>query len=461
MIHAAVFDAGKTRLKLSVVSREGEVVWSAEASAKTTSGPVPGLDLSHAERFLDGAMAGPPRRHRLGVFVPVGHGAAAVWIGRGGPVADPIDYEAEPPREVSAAYAAVRPPFAQTGSPDLPLGLNLGRQLAWMEAARPDAVSQAELIVPLPQYFAWRYAGVAACEVSSLGCHTDLWAPWTGGWSSLARRRGWDRRFAPIARADAVLGPAATPAARAAGLPGDCLVLCGAHDSNAALLAVRQALAPDAEAALVSTGTWIVAMAPGGSGEGLDPLRDCLVNVAIDGRPVPTSRFMGGREYARIAGDGARPTVQACAAVIARGDMVLPPVDIPGGPFRRSRVAPRRPLPDNPTERAAAAALYLAMATAHMLDLVDAGGTVVLDGPLARDPVAPGLIAALVGREVRICAGDAVALGGAALAFGGEVRAPTEPRRPLAIEGLAAYARRWLEMAGTGEPEPCLQGGNV
>lgn len=41
-----------------------------------------------------------------------------------------------------------------------------------------------------PQYWALRLTGIAANEVTSLGCHTDLWNPWTAdfhpwstGWS--------------------------------------------------------------------------------------------------------------------------------------------------------------------------------------------------------------------------------------------------------------------------------------
>jgi hypothetical protein len=50
----------------------------------------------------------------------------------------------------------------------------------------------------------------------------------------------------------------------------------------------------------------------------LDPARDVLVNVNALGQPVPSARFMGGREYELIrAGDAspAMPTApQSCWA---------------------------------------------------------------------------------------------------------------------------------------------------
>ncbi|HXL30902.1 MAG TPA: hypothetical protein VN968_16680, partial [Bradyrhizobium sp.] len=43
---------------------------------------------------------------------------------------------------------------------------------------------------------------------------------------------------------------------------------------------------------IVSTGTWVILMAPGFSVKGLDPADDTLANVDVEGRPVATARFM-------------------------------------------------------------------------------------------------------------------------------------------------------------------------
>lgn len=41
----------------------------------------------------------------------------------------------------------------------------------------------------------------------------------------------------------------------------------------------------------------MVSFAVGGDMDGLDPGRDTLANVDAYGRAVPSSRFMGGREF--------------------------------------------------------------------------------------------------------------------------------------------------------------------
>ena len=112
-------------------------------------------------------------------------------------------------------------------------------------------------------------------------------------------------------RAGDVLGPVTEEWRTRCNLPRDCMVLCGLHDSNAALLATRgYPEIGDRECTILSTGTWFVAMRALAAQTKIDPIslpeaRDCLVNVDVSGTPVPSSRFMGGREMELLAPDGA------------------------------------------------------------------------------------------------------------------------------------------------------------
>ena len=124
-----------------------------------------------------------------------------------------------------------------------------------------------------------------------------------------------------------------TPAVAAAtGLDPATPVHCGIHDSNASLLAHLVSRRPPF--AVVSTGTWVVAMAIGGRKVALDPARDTLVNVDAFGDPVPSARFMGGREWSRLMQDRDPAATAADAeAVLARGIMLFPAVEQGSGPF--------------------------------------------------------------------------------------------------------------------------------
>ena len=139
-----------------------------------------------------------------------------------------------------------------------------------------------------------------ASEVTSIAAHSDLWRPMEGRLSSMVERLGWTRLFPPMRHAWETLGPLKPAVAAATGLSPDVRVVCGAHDSNASL--VPHLVQRSDPFTVVSTGTWAILMAVGGKGR-LDPDADMLMNVDVLGRPVPTARFMGGREFAVLAGD--------------------------------------------------------------------------------------------------------------------------------------------------------------
>ena len=209
----------------------------------------------------------------------------------------------------------------------------------------------------------------------------------------------------PLRRAADILGPVTPEVAAATGLDPATPVHCGIHDSNASLLPHLLARRPPF--AVVSTGTWVVAMAIGGRRVALDPARDTLINVNAFGDPVPSARFMGGREWSRIM-DGRDPAVTPAdvEAVLAHGVMLFPAVEPGSGPFagRAHRWSvPEAELSDG--QRAVAAAWYLALMTGVCLDLIGAEGPVVVEGPLAANAQLAEMLAAIVPAGLAAAAG--------------------------------------------------------
>ena len=96
-------------------------------------------------------------------------------------------------------------------------------------------------------------------------------------------------------------------------------------------------------------------MAVGGTAP-LDPEADMLANVDVRGKPVPTARFMGGREYAVLAGDAPTEADEADVdAIIASGALALPAFSDQGGPFASRKGVIEGPAPTTPKARAALA----------------------------------------------------------------------------------------------------------
>ena len=449
----AVLDVGKTHTKLSLIGADGTVLAArSRANAAMVADGRPALDAEGIEAWAIAALKDMTGLAQIVAIVPVAHGAAAALVAGDELIAPVLDYEAEPPPGIAAAYAAERDPFEATLSPPLPQGLNLGLQLFWQEALYPDIWPAKAQALLWPQYWAWRLCGERAAEATSLGCHTDLWRPYEADYSALAKRHGWDERLGPIRPAASVLGTVRPEMAWATGLPADCRVLCGLHDNNASLSAARGFAEVAGRAfTLISTGTWFVSFQSGGGGpKAFDPARDTLANVDVEGRPVPSARFMGGREYTVILGDdmGAAASLAAAAAVVEAGVRTRPAF-ASGGPFPGQGGAVIG-TPATPAQRTALAALHLALMSDVELDLVGAEGPIVIEGRFAEDSVFPAALAALRPKSaVYACpdGGDAVTLGAARLVWP-ELR-PAAPLRRIqpAPFDLIAYARAWRDGA--------------
>ena len=211
MTATIVIDIGKTNAKLTLIDADGLTLREERcANNILTDGPYPHHDTERLWAWMLETFRTFAGIAKIGAIVPVTHGATAALVDDDGLVLPILDYESKLPEEIDAEYALVRPAFSETYSPNLPAGLNLGRQLAWLERRFPTEFARAKYILMYPQYWAWRLSGVAASEVTSLGCHTDLWDTVAQDYSSLVVHKGWGSLFPSMQAASNVLGPLLT-----------------------------------------------------------------------------------------------------------------------------------------------------------------------------------------------------------------------------------------------------------
>ncbi|HEV2559691.1 MAG TPA: FGGY family carbohydrate kinase [Microvirga sp.] len=448
----AIFDVGKTNTKVALVNRsDGEVAWT--RSRFTPSGPSEPyrhFDVAALEAFLLESLAEAPHKSAVTAIMPVTHGACAALVTDDGLALPVMDYEDPQVEEISRAYEAERDPFADTLSPALPLGLNLARQLFWLENRFPEAFARATHLLMYPQYWSWRLSGVPASEVTSLGTHTDLWRPNAAGPSAFAVARGYARRMPPLRGAAEVLGQLRPEIARRTGLPAATQVLCGIHDSNASYIRHRLARPTGEPFSVVSTGTWSIVMSNGADLRRLDERRDMLANVNALGEPVATARFMGGREHDHIVAGDTGPGWDAGGALeglIDRGIMALPSFTATGGPFqgRCGRIVGEELL--EPGQRGALAGLYLALMTDHVLDLLGARGDIIVEGPQAENATFLGGLAALREGSTVLRSSDRTGTLGGVLALmdGPGLGEALRPCEPLIGGALHRYRDLWRE----------------
>jgi sugar (pentulose or hexulose) kinase len=461
-----IADFGKSLSKVTLWSKDGRMIDRFVRPTTPQSSPdYRALDVEGARDWFIETLAR-FAAHPIEAIIPVAHGAAVVGLQGGQLAFPPLDYEQAIPETVLAEYRCGRDAFAVTGSPALPDGLNIGSQLHWLESLYGDVFRSATLL-PYAQYWAWVLSGEASSEVTSLGCHSDLWSPAASDFSPMAKTRGWASQFAPLAEAGDVIGTLRPELAAQTGLPSATRIFAGLHDSNAALLAARGfAEIADHEATVLSTGTWFVAMrsverTPKENFDlaSLPEARDCLVNVDAYGSPIPSARFMGGREIETLIEIDTRrvdikpdqPALLAAVPdVLAAGAMLLPTFAPGFGPFAagKGRWINR---PEDWFARRAAACIYAALVAETSLSLIGTQQTLLVEGRFAEAEVFVRTLASLR-PDLAVYTANAhndVSFGALRL-FNPDLRPNGELSRVRPLEqDLTAYAAQWREMAAS------------
>jgi len=453
----AVVDVGATNSKIVLFDSTGKVLVERKTSSRhVASPPYPHLDPKPLIAFcakhlpdLDGILP-------IDVVVPSAHGAAIACLDGQGQLALPVmDYMAEPPPDVIAAYRRSEPSFSEVFCPLLPMALTHGMQLFWQETSFPEDFAKVRTIVPWIQYIGYVLSGKPVIEIASMSCQSQLMDVRDNSFSSLARLRGWDKLFAPWAKAWQVTGTLKAQF-RKDRFSGRGRVLAGIHDSSGNYL--RYLAGGRQHFTLLSTGTWIIGFDTDTGITELDPTRDTVTNTDIFGKPVACCRFMGGREY-EVLSRGApadAASFKALGGLVAQGTFALPSFTDSGGPMpgTGNKGHVKGPAPASEEERSTLAALYCALMVDRSLGAVKSRGDIIVDGPFAQNPVFLSVLAALrqpqkvLASQLR----DGTTAGAMALALMTEtgqiprLDLDLDEVAPLAPETIIDYAAKWRQM---------------
>ena len=453
----AVVDVGYTNTKIALFTPEGELLAERKAPSRHLPGPpYPHVDPEPLVALCRAALPELDAMRPVDAIVPCAHGAAMACLDEAGELALPVmDYISAPPDDIVADYKAIMPSFAEALCPLLPLAITHGLQLYWQQRQWPEAFARVRTILPWMQYVGFRLSGVAVSEISSMSCQTHLMDIRHQQPSAMARTLGWDRLYAPMAKAWEPIG-ALKPEFRTPHFRGAGRVLGGVHDSTANFM--RYVCAGLDRFTLVSTGTWSISFDPSTPVDVLDPARDTNTNTDVLGRIVCCSRFFGGKEFEAVA-DGAaaeEASLAELAGLVARGTRAIPSFTMTSGPVPDSlgRGVIEGPPPQTNAARASLAALYCAQMVSEQLDAVASRGDIIVDGPFSQNAVLLAVLAQLrPGQRVRASAlRDGTTAGAAAIALIEDGRLPSIALRltdvsPAAIGGLEAYHQAWRQRA--------------
>lgn len=447
-----VLDIGRTNVSVCLVSEDGKLLEHTKIDNKTRT--LQGIEVFDTDRiwnwFLQ-VLKKTCTSYQPKAIITTTHAASVALLGVESQnehrrLLDVLDYESQQYACTTDAYEKLRGDYALTGSPSLPKGLNLGRQLFWIQNAKPEIFSKCEWIIPYPQYWSYLLSGIASSEASSLGAHTDCWNPYKCSYSTLVKTQGWQSLFPPIRNAWDTLGPPRREVCEYTGLSPACGILCGIHDSNAAFTYHYRS---DRTTTLLSTGTWVIGMCA----TSITPSEelDQLLNINLLGEILPSFRFMGGREWESLTkGIEGTPSTELLDELINKRIMALPAFTDQGGPFRNRPGTIEGTCP-TPLHKKALASLYCAQVSAWCLDNFSVTGQVIIDGPFVNDEIYIAVLARLLPKceILTSTTTHGTALGAARLAIWPKSFNP-EYRRVLGGKGqilsnLDAYHQAWCK----------------
>jgi len=450
--YVAVIDLGKTNSKVALVDTMqcAEVQVLKQPAVVIYDEQYPHHDHKAIEVFLIDALQSLVSIYPIDALTVTTHGATAALVSQSGELALPVlDYEFTGIDEIRDEYETLRPSFVETGSPSLPGGLNMGAQLFWQQKKYPKSFTQISSILTWPQYWIYRFTGERYNDVTSLGCHTDLYAPRQRQYSKLVHEQHWHTLMPPTKQSGQLIGTTTPNITKRAGLSSAVAVYTGIHDSNASL--VSHLMTQTVPFSVVSTGTWFISMAIGGLNTHLDEKRDSLINVNAYGDSVPSARFMGGRER-ELLNITESATEQGILELLNMEDtptMLMPSVVADTGPYpdiNQNWLGLTRD--ESSSLKACAVTLYLALMTHECMLLIGANGPTYIEGPLAKDHHFAQMLSAVSEREVMLSDSDTGTSVGAAMLVNPSAKLPAYTLVTLNAakrEKLELYAKRWKQ----------------
>ena len=290
----AIFDVGKTNKKLFLIDEHYKIVFERSARFLEVNDedgfPCENLESLRLSVFDSLHEVFRKSEFEIKAINFSTYGASFIYINEDGRPLTPLYNYLKPfPPKLHEKFYSTHggeDDFAfKTASPILG-SLNSGMQLYRLKEEQPTIYKEMKFALHLPQYMSFLISGVAYSDITSIGCHTNLWDFSKNAYHSWLEKENVLEKLAPLVPSDKVFE---------ATFPGSNYVVGpGLHDSSAAL--IPYLLSFQEPFILISTGTWCISFNPFNS----KPLtieelkQDCLCYLQYKGNPVKASRLFAG-----------------------------------------------------------------------------------------------------------------------------------------------------------------------
>ncbi len=288
----AIFDIGKTNKKVFLFDEDYNIVLERSeqfAEIRDEDGDAC-EDLEKLNSFILGNLQRVTRDYNVRAINFATYGASFVYIDDAGkPVAPLYNYLKPYPETLKKkfynSYGGETDFAFRTASPVLG-SLNSGMQLYRLKYEQPEVFKKIKHALHLPQFASFLVTGKPATDITSIGCHTNLWDFMTNDYHRWVKKEGIDTKLPAIEPSDSVEGVTLGKKQYPVGV--------GLHDSSAALIPYLVNFKEPF--VLISSGTWCISLNPfNHSPLTEDELKsDCLCYLQYTGDPVKASRLFAG-----------------------------------------------------------------------------------------------------------------------------------------------------------------------
>ena len=292
----AIFDAGKTNKKLFLFDEQYNIVHEESTRFEETNDEdgfpcedVQVLTNWVREKFQQVATN---NKYDLRAVNFSAYGASFVHIDDKGETVTPLynylkPYPEQLKQQFYNTYGSESLIARQTASPVLG-SLNSGMQLYRLKHEQPEVFSRIHYSLHLPQYLSFIISSTPASDITSIGCHTQLWHFQKNQYHQWVFAEQLHNKLPQIYNADKFI---------LSNNPNTILTGIGLHDSSAALIPYLKLF--DEPFILLSTGTWCISFNPFNASilSNYELHNDCLCYLSYQGKPVKASRLFAGYEH--------------------------------------------------------------------------------------------------------------------------------------------------------------------
>jgi len=291
----AVFDVGKTNKKLLLFDEQYKVAHEESIQLKETKDEDGFLceDVLALTAWIKDSFSRALNDQRFEIKAVnfSGYGASFVFLDENKKIIPPLynylkPYSQALQKKFYDNYGGESQFSKITASPVLG-NLNSGMQLYRLKHEKPEMFKQIKYALHLPQYLSFILTSSLYSDITSIGCHTNLWNFQQHKYHQWVNKEGVGEKFPELLSCASIAGSANK----------NILAGGGLHDSSAALIPYLTSF--NDPFILLSTGTWCISLNPFNHGmlSDYELHEDCLCYLSYEGKPVKASRIFAGYEH--------------------------------------------------------------------------------------------------------------------------------------------------------------------